>query len=176
MKNIMNELDGIFSLAGVLQSRTKAISARPSVIDLGEIQEDGSLLTNKFPVPIPKTDYLCCRSVMWGGVGEICACTSELDNTNIGVHGHEFEEVEGHFHTVDLSVDGDDYCGNTSMNQVEMTKILENQGHIHDIVIGERQRSLKAGDRVLVVWIDSGDPCVVDIIYSADVELEVIYG
>lgn len=31
------------------------------LLDFGEIQKDGSLITNTFPIPIPKADYLVCR-------------------------------------------------------------------------------------------------------------------
>lgn len=35
----------------------------PLILDFGEIQANGSLITNTFPVPIPKGDYSVCRSV-----------------------------------------------------------------------------------------------------------------
>lgn len=38
--------------------------------------------------------------------------------------------------------------------------------HFHDVLIGEKIRWLKPGDRVLVAWVGD-DPCVVDLILPA---------
>ena len=35
----------------------------PLILDFGEIQANGSLVTNTFPVPIPRGDYSVCRSI-----------------------------------------------------------------------------------------------------------------
>ena len=48
---------GINKLANVLNRRMKHADERPRSIDFGEIQGNGSLLTNTFPVPIPKGQY-----------------------------------------------------------------------------------------------------------------------
>ena len=55
--------EGINRLAGVLQSRMGQMGDRPQVLDFGVIQGDMSLLTNRFPKPIPQTDYMVCRQV-----------------------------------------------------------------------------------------------------------------
>ncbi len=54
---------GTSKLAGVLSRRMKRENDSPLVLDFGEIQANGSLVTNTFPVPIPKGDYSVCRSV-----------------------------------------------------------------------------------------------------------------
>jgi len=54
---------GISKLASVLSQRMKRENDSPLVLDFGEIQANGSLVTNTFPVPIPKGDYSVCRSV-----------------------------------------------------------------------------------------------------------------
>ncbi|MEF9974871.1 MAG: hypothetical protein RR296_06285 [Clostridia bacterium] len=38
------------------------------VLDIGEIQADKSLLCNTFDIPIPKDDYLICRSLAHGKI------------------------------------------------------------------------------------------------------------
>lgn len=52
---------GINRLAIVLSSRIKKEGVSPLTLDFGEIQGNGSLLTNTFPIPIPKGDYSVCR-------------------------------------------------------------------------------------------------------------------
>lgn len=143
-QNSLNQY-GIHKLAGVLQQRTKVIATVPTVVDVGEILEDFSLRTNKFPLPIPVTDYMVCRSVAWGQVGEVLYQTQEVGLGQSGGHEHLLEEVEGHGHP----------------------PLEEHLGHVHDYLVGEKMRSLQAGDRVLVVWLDSCDPCVVDLIVPA---------
>lgn len=48
---------GIAKLASVLSGRMKQEYDAPLPLDFGEIQKDGSLVTNTFPVPVPKGDY-----------------------------------------------------------------------------------------------------------------------
>lgn len=54
---------GTSKLAAVLSQRMKKENESPLILDFGEIQADYSLVTNTFPVPIPKGDYSVCRSV-----------------------------------------------------------------------------------------------------------------
>lgn len=54
---------GTNKLANVLSQRMKKEGESPLVLDFGEIQGNGSLTTNTFPVPIPKGDYSICRHV-----------------------------------------------------------------------------------------------------------------
>ena len=56
--------EGVNMLARVMQERMQKISYTPEPLEFGEIQGDYSLLTNKFPIPIPKSDYLVCRLLM----------------------------------------------------------------------------------------------------------------
>lgn len=68
---------GISKLARVLCARMKKESESPLVLDFGEIQANGSLVTNTFPVPIPKGDYSLCRQLTLGKAGEGLICTAE---------------------------------------------------------------------------------------------------
>ena len=48
---------GTAKLAKVLSQRMKRENESPLALDFGEIQANYSLVTNTFPVPIPKGDY-----------------------------------------------------------------------------------------------------------------------
>lgn len=114
---------GTSKLASVLSSRMKKENESPLVLDFGEIQANGSLLTNTFPVPIPKGDYSVCRHV-----GSLSFTISE------GGHaGHE-----------------------------EQTETYHTGSHTHTV----KPPSIKAGDRVLVAWVQS-EAVVVDVIESS---------
>ena len=58
---------GLSKLASILQGQMQKNQEANSalVLDFGEIQADYSLLTNTYPIPIPKTDYLVCRCVSY---------------------------------------------------------------------------------------------------------------
>ena len=58
--------EGVNKLTEVLQNRMRGMSEQPQVLDFGVIQPDMSLLTNKFPVPIPQSDYMVCRQLTLG--------------------------------------------------------------------------------------------------------------
>lgn len=173
--NILNSNSGMNALAGVFQKRMKAVSNSPSVIDVGEIQEDFSLLTNKFPLPIPQSDYMVCRSVMLGAEGDILYRTQEITKENSGFHNHNYSKG-AHDHDVTATFVGCGDCsahteisGNTSTTgEHDHNDLDETMKHVHDVLIGEKMRWLQAGDRVLVAWIDGADPCVIDLIYPAD--------
>ena len=49
--------DGVSRLAAALDSRMKQHADKPLCLDFAEIQADGSLLSNTFPIAIPKEDY-----------------------------------------------------------------------------------------------------------------------
>ncbi len=48
---------GISRLAAVIAGRMREECSAPLSVDFGEVQEDGSLVTNTFPVPIPGGEY-----------------------------------------------------------------------------------------------------------------------
>lgn len=111
---------GVSKLAGVLSDMMQRAQDGSLIIDFGVIQADKTLLTNSYPIAIPKSDYLICRHLKSRTVK---ATTS---SRSVGDHG-------SHSHTVEL----------------------------------DTQQPLKAGDRVLVVWVQN-DAVVVDVILSAD--------
>ncbi len=99
---------GISKLATVLRQRMKKENESPLVLDFGEIQTNGSLITNTFPVSIPKGEYSVCRHI--GGL----SFTIKTDD---------------HTHTV-------------------------------------APPTIKAGDRVLVAWVQN-EAVVVDVIMKS---------
>lgn len=109
---------GTNKLANVLASRMKKESASPLALDFGEIQADGSLVTNTFPVPVPKGDYSLCR----------------------------------HIAGLTLSTTGGTHGGHESGNG----------SHSHSIPVP----AVKAGDRVLVAWVQN-EAVVIDIVTSS---------
>ncbi|MDE7299798.1 MAG: hypothetical protein K2N94_13415, partial [Lachnospiraceae bacterium] len=68
---------GIGKLAAVLCDRIRKMNQEPLKLDFGEIQANGSLVTNTFPVPIPKGDYSICRQLTLGKTGDSLICTAE---------------------------------------------------------------------------------------------------
>lgn len=155
----MGSNQGMNQLAGILQQRSRAVSETPSVVDVGTIQSDWSLLTNKFPIGIPKNDYLVCRSLVFGKSNEVLTQTQEIGQENAGKHSHN----------LNTGSHGGHEGGDGSHSHFDVDTSME---HIHDIVVGEKLRSLQVGDRVLVVWVDNANPCVVDILYSGSILTE----
>lgn len=134
---------GVSKLGQVLQERMKACGTTPLLLDFGAIQSDMSLLTNTYPIPIPKTDYTVCRQLTLGATGAVLTTTATDGLHSHGPSGeHTQESGTGvHSHT--------------------------NEGtHIHNVLIPEKMRKLKPGDRVLVAWVQN-EAVVVDIIISA---------
>ena len=115
----MDQFDGhpgTAKLAQVLDKRTSQKTESPLTLDFGEIQANGSLKTNTFPVPIPKGDYTICRLA-----AGLTLSTSEQSWLNKAPSG-----VPLHSHSVTIP-------------------------------------AVKAGDRVLVAWIQS-EAVVIDVI------------
>jgi hypothetical protein len=80
---------GMAKLAGVLSRRMKKENESSLMLDFGEVQKNGSLITNTFPIPIPKGGYSVCRHV--GGL------EFKVDNGSHG--GHESGNGE-HSHMI----------------------------------------------------------------------------
>lgn len=86
---------GTSKLATVLSQRMKRENESPLVLDFGEIQGNGSLVTNTFPLPIPKGEYSVCRLV--GGLsfkvgnGTHAGHMEQTDEYHTGAHTHTVE-------------------------------------------------------------------------------------
>lgn len=133
---------GTSRLANVLTGRMRKESESPLMLDFGEIQANGSLVTNTFPVPIPKGDYSVCRQLTLGMTGDKLTETG-----NSGSHIHYNGEHDGH-----STGDG--------------SHVHNGGEHSHIVYVPEKMRSLCSGDRVLVAWVQS-EAVVIDIITSS---------
>lgn len=85
---------GTSKLAAILSQRMQKENETPLVLDFGGIQPNGSLVTNTFPVPIPKGDYSICRQLTLGLTGNKLTDTKkdgehEGHTSGNGVHTHE---------------------------------------------------------------------------------------
>lgn len=87
-----DENAGTNRLANVLCDRMKREGETPLALDFGEIQANGSLTTNTFPVSIPKGEYSICRHV--GGLsftisgGGHSGHENQTPKVNTGSHSH----------------------------------------------------------------------------------------
>jgi hypothetical protein len=79
--------EGYNDLAQCLSGRMTQLDEHPPILDFGTIQNDMSLRTNSFPCPIPRSDYVVCRSLTWGAEGSVLAKTDSYD-TSGGEHNH----------------------------------------------------------------------------------------
>jgi hypothetical protein len=141
-------------LARMLQDRMKQIADTPSAHYYGVIQSDMSLLLNNFPVPIPQSDYMVCRSVAWGKVDDIFYKTQTPGKDNSGKHKHG---PNGAHSQPDAGYGG-------SHDHPEGGREME---HIHDTLIGDKFRWLMPGDRVLVALVGENEFCVIDLVLPA---------
>lgn len=132
--------EGINLLARAITTRMKRVAEQPPVLDFGVIQGDYSLLTNQFPIPIPKTDYHVCRQLTLGKTDDVLTQTQKEGKPNDGTHSHPGCGIGG---------------GHS-----------QNGPHIHDVLIPEKMRWIQPGDHVLVAWVGSY-PVVIDIIVPA---------
>lgn len=166
-ENLNNE--GYNLLGRVMQERMQYVGKHPPVLEFGVIQGDLSLLTNKFPKPIPQEDYFVCRQLTLGRKGDILARTQNIGSPHSGAHIHKTMELSC---TSGGTVSGT--VGTPTGGAPEPPDPPKataggdsNDGvHQHHVLIPEKMRWLKPGDHVLVCWVDS-DPVVVDIILPA---------
>lgn len=141
-KNDKVNNEGYNMLARAIQARAQKVGEAPPLLDFGVIQGDMSLLTNKFPLPIPQTDYFVCRQLTIGETDDVLTKTQYIGKPNDGRHDHA-------------------PCG-----AMGATGHSQEGAHRHDVLIPEKMRWIKPGDHVLVAWVDS-DPVVIDLILPA---------
>lgn len=153
MSNPAEGNHGVNALAKAIQSQMKRNMEAHSdlVLDFGVIQDDYSLLTNTFPVPIPKSDYMVCRHLTIGVVGGLLTNTVGAGRPGDGTHSHGSSGSHGGH----ITGSGD--------------HSHQNEGpHMHSVLIPASMRQLQPGDRVLVAWVQN-DAVVVDLVLPASV-------
>ena len=92
---------GTAKLAKVLSQRMKRENESPLALDFGEIQANYSLVTNNFPVPIPKGDSSVCRSITGYVLGTSESSWTGHLQEDKHVHGSP-SGVPGHSHDVPM--------------------------------------------------------------------------
>lgn len=138
------------------------------VLDFGEIKDDESLVTNTFPIPIPKGDYHVLRSLTYGKTGDILAKTQTIGNPGSGEHNHKVINLTGVHGPVKGTV------GTPASGQPDPPDPPQSSAggggsegaHQHHVLVPEKMRSLKPGDRVLVAWVQN-EAVVIDIVVSS---------
>lgn len=145
----MDKYEGISMLARcVSQEAEDQVKGQPLTIDFGVINGDMSLTTNSYDVKIPVDDYQVCRQLTLGAKDKVLYKTQVAGQPNDGKHSHG------------PSGEHSQYSGSGTHSHTDEAP------HIHDVLISEKMRSIKPGDRVLVVWVGN-DAVVVDIIFPA---------
>lgn len=85
---------GISNLCRVISRRAQAVAGkadRDLIIDFGVIKKDYSLLTNTFPIAIPRGDYHVCRTV--AGL-EVTGGTHSGHVSGSGSHKHVLPKIK----------------------------------------------------------------------------------
>ena len=82
---------GASKFAGAIRKIMDRNTNNALVLDFGVIQSDGSLLTDEYPISIPKSDYLVCRQL------KARSATAQTTSATVGDHGD-------HRHSVAISV------------------------------------------------------------------------
>ena len=149
MANSKENNEGYNQMARALQKRMLDVSKTLPVLDFGVIQGDYSLLTNKYPIPLPQTDYHVCRQLTLGTAGGHLTDTIAAGNPGDGTHSHGSSGEQG---------------GHTGGSGAHVH--TDEGPHVHDVLIPEKMRWIQPGDHVLVAWVGN-DPVVIDIILPA---------
>lgn len=138
---------GISKLGEAITERAKEVNGlTPLVIDFGVIQSDMSLKTNTYAKPIPRTDYSVCRQLTLGPTWAHLTYTIGAGKPNDGTHSHGSSGTHG------------GHSGGDGSHQHK-----DEGPHVHDVLIPEKMRSIKPGDRVLVAWVQN-EAVVIDIV------------
>lgn len=161
---------GLNKLAQVMQermNRNQDANNGALILDFGTIQPDMSLKTNTFAIAIPQTDYHVCRQLTLGPTHNILAKTQDIGKPHSGSHIHNT-------HSLTCSSHGGSVTGTTG----EATSAAPDPPipsertaggdshdgeHQHHVLIPEKMRQIKPGDRVLVAWVQS-EAVIVDIV------------
>lgn len=166
----MDSNPGTNKLANVLAKRMAKAGESPLVLDFGEIKDDESLLTNTFPIPIPKGEYHVLRQLTLGKTGDILAKTQTIGSPGSGEHQHKM--VSTLLDSRGLPCSGT--IGLPASGQPDPPDPPQSTAgsggsegaHQHHVLVPEKMRSLKPGDRVLVAWVQN-EAVVIDIVVSS---------
>lgn len=161
---------GLNKLAQVMQERMNRNqqannSALP--LDFGEILADMSLKTNTFAVPIPQADYHVCRQLTLGPTHNILAKTQDIGLPHSGSHLHNTHGLTCTHHggtQVGTTGEATSAAPDPPIPSTRTAGGDSHDGeHQHHVLIPEKMRSIKPGDRVLVAWVQS-EAVIIDIV------------
>lgn len=132
---------GVTKLAQVIAERIASQTARPDALELGTIQNDMSLKLDRFAVPIPKGDYLIADWLMRLEIPRVSRVVKTASPVND---------------------DGTDIPGTTTYSDLQRLDFQAGDpGQVQDVHLNLKA-SLKAGDRVLIAWVNDGtDPVII---------------
>lgn len=177
---------GLSKLAALFKETAKGeIPTNPS-LELGTINDDYSLTTDSFPVPIPMGDYLVCRHLkQW--------TTEEVEDHKHHIPGHKHaaedstvsltaKSAGSHGHTIAAHNHGGAVSAQALTADSNGSHTHDIDGHNHVVTIEETEQdteeagkhshnfpeewTLNKGDRVLVAWAKN-DAVVIDVIIQA---------
>lgn len=141
---------GASKLGAVFTERIRNMNnLKAAPLDFGVIQEDYSLKANNFDKPIPKGEYSVCRQLTLGETDTHLTFTIAGGNPKDGTHNHGSSGAHTHGLT----------SGGAHVHMGEGP-------HVHDVLIPEKMRWLKPGDRVLLAWVGN-EAVVIDIILKS---------
>lgn len=165
---------GMNKLARAISGRMRKVSSDivgDLILDFGVINDDMSLQTNTFPIPIPKGEYRVCRQLTLGPTNDILAKTQDMGMPHSGSHIHSTMSLTCSSHGGTVSGTVGVSTGPAPDPPDPSQRSAGGDGsdgmHQHHVLIPEKMRSIKAGDHVLVGWVQD-DPVVIDVILSSD--------
>lgn len=161
---------GLNKLAQVMQermNRNQDANNGALVLDFGTIQPDMSLKTNTFAIPIPQTDYHVCRQLTLGPTYNILARTQDMGKPHSGSHIHNTHSLTCSSHGGSVTGTTGETTGAAPDPPIPSERIAGGDSHDgehqHHVLIPEKMRQIKPGDRVLVAWVQS-EAVIVDIV------------
>lgn len=161
-------MNGYNHLGNIIRKEIQNTMQSPPVLDFGVIQEDYSLLTNTYTVPIPVTDYSICRSVSWDPSKPMTMTWWEGEAPTVeGWETEDWSSKAWQGGTKDFHKPPDtlpDHQHNAKgKHDHDICDI-----HYHDVYLPDKMRWIQPGDRVLVAWVGV-DAVVIDLICNAEV-------
>lgn len=160
---------GLNKLAQVMQARmnrNQDANNGALILDFGTIQPDMSLKTNTFAIPIPQTDYHVCRQLTLGPTHNILAKTQDIGKPHSGSHIHNTHSLTCSSHGGSVTGTTGEATGAAPDPPIPSKRTAGGDSHDgehqHHVLIPEKMRQIKPGDRVLVAWVQS-EAVIVDI-------------
>lgn len=146
------------ALAGLLQGRIdesvkKGTSLPP--LELGTIDGNMNLLVDGLPGALKS--YMVCRQLTLGPTNDVLTKTKKDGEHLVAIDGLDFQ-----MNTVGKNEKGIYF---REGNDVSLNGSIDGSSHVHEVLIPEKMRYLRPGDRVLVAWA-SNIPVVIDIVYD----------